>query len=243
MEFLEMLSSDANFKELLLLHGRDRRLGKLVDETKLLPGDQARLTEKINIEKKSIDLAVTEWKELEAKNNTLEKDLFQISDKIAKNKVRQLDVKKNEEYQALEMEINSLLELQSQKEDEQIEVLLKIDDARSTAELAQEKIAERVEHLEMQLEGLKRRKIQVVEEASELEIEINEARTRVPNPMLATYDRVKKIVTRAPFIAPLELQKCTGCHLKVSNDVVSNVLVEQKLTQCDQCGRIVYVER
>ena len=154
-----------------------------------------------------------------------------------------MDVKKNEEYQALEMEINSLLELQSQKEDEQIEVLLKIDDARSTAELAQEKIAERVEHLEMQLEGLKKRKIQVVEEASELEIEINEARTRVPNPMLATYDRVKKIVTRAPFIAPLELQKCTGCHLKVSNDVVSNVLVEQKLTQCDQCGRIVYVER
>ena len=225
------------------MHGRDRRLGKLVDETKLLPGDQARLTEKINIEKKSIDLAVTEWRELEAKNNTLEKDLFQISDKIARNKVRQLEVKKNEEYQALEIEINSLLELQSQKEDEQIDVLLKIDDARSIAELAQEKIAERVEHLEKQLEGLKQRKVQVVEEASELEIEINEARTRVPNPMLATYDRVKKIVTRAPFVAPLELQKCTGCHLKVSNDVVSNVLVEQKLTQCDQCGRIVYVER
>ena len=243
MEFLEMLSSNANFKELLLLHGRDRRLGKLVDETKLLPGDQARLTEKINIEKKSIDLAVTEWRELEAKNNTLEKDLFQISDKIARNKVRQLEVKKNEEYQALEIEINSLLELQSQKEDEQIDVLLKIDDARSIAELAQEKIADRVEHLEKQLEGLKQRKVQVVEEASELEIEINEARTRVPNPMLATYDRVKKIVTRAPFVAPLELQKCTGCHLKVSNDVVSNVLVEQKLTQCDQCGRIVYVER
>lgn len=225
------------------MHGRDRRLGKLIDETKLLPGDQARLTEKINIEKKSIDLAVTEWRELEAKNNTLEKDLFQISDKIARNKVRQLEVKKNEEYQALEIEINSLLELQSQKEDEQIDVLLKIDDARSIAELAQEKIAERVEHLEKQLEGLKQRKVQVVEEASELEIEINEARTRVPNPMLATYDRVKKIVTRAPFVAPLELQKCTGCHLKVSNDVVSNVLVEQKLTQCDQCGRIVYVER
>ena len=225
------------------MHGRDRRLGKLVDETKLLPGDQARLTEKINIEKKSIDLAVTEWRELEAKNNTLEKDLFQISDKIARNKVRQLEVKKNEEYQALEIEINSLLELQSQKEDEQIDVLLKIDDARSIAELAQEKIAERVEHLEKQLEGLKQRKVQMVEEASELEIEINEARTRVPNPMLATYDRVKKIVTRAPFVAPLELQKCTGCHLKVSNDVVSNVLVEQKLTQCDQCGRIVYVER
>mgnify|MGYP001995485879 CR=1 FL=1 len=45
------------------------------------------------------------------------------------------------------------------------------------------------------------------------------------------------------YIAPIEDQKCSGCNLRVSNDVVSSVLIEQKITQCDQCGRIVYIER
>ena len=61
--------------------------------------------------------------------------------------------------------------------------------------------------------------------------------------MLTSYDRVKKVVSKPPYIAPLNDQKCSGCNLRVSNDVVSSVLVEQKLTQCDQCGRIVYIER
>ena len=53
----------------------------------------------------------------------------------------------------------------------------------------------------------------------------------------------EKDSAKPPYIAPIEDQKCSGCNLRVSNDVISSVLVEQKLTQCDQCGRIVYVER
>ena len=60
--------------------------------------------------------------------------------------------------------------------------------------------------------------------------------------MLRTYDRVKKVVSGAPY-GTFERSKCSGCNLRVSNDVISTALVEQKLTQCDQCGRIVYIER
>ena len=66
-----MLSNNSDFKELLLLHGRDRRHGKLIEELKLLPDDIVRMDQKIKIESDSIDLAVSEWKELEAKNNSI----------------------------------------------------------------------------------------------------------------------------------------------------------------------------
>ena len=80
-------------------------------------------------------------------------------------------------------------------------------------------------------------------EVEQLKIEIEETRKEVEPGFLSTYDRVSKIVSRPPYMAPINDQKCTGCHLRVSNDVVSSVLVEKKITQCDQCGRIVYVER
>jgi len=238
-----MLSNSPDFQELLLLHGRDRRYGKLDEELKLLPDDIIRMDKKILTENESIELAVSEWKQLESKNNSLEKEIIEIGEKIAKSKVRQLSVKKNEEYQALESEISTLSLLQSQKEDEQIEVLVNIDDAKATAEIAQDKIALKVKDLERQKQGLEDRVAQVKIELLDLEKEIETARNQVDAEMLKTYERVKKVVARAPYLAPLKDQKCSGCNLRVSNDVISTALVEQKLTQCDQCGRIVYIER
>ena len=238
-----MLSNNPEFQELLLLHGRDRRYGKLEEELKLLPDDIKRMEKKISTENESIDLAVSEWKQLESQNNSLEKEIIEIGEKISKSKVRQLGVKKNEEYQALDNEISSLTLLQSQKEDEQIEVLVNIDDAKATAEIAQDKIVSKVKDLERQKQGFEDRIAQVKTELQDLHKEIETARTQVEAEMLKTYDRVKKVVARAPYLAPLKDQKCSGCNLRVSNDVISTALVEQKLTQCDQCGRIVYVER
>ena len=238
-----MLSNNPEFQELLLLHGRDRRYGKLEEEFKLLPDDIKRMEKRISTENESIDLAVSEWKQLESQNNSLEKEIIEIGEKISKSKVRQLGVKKNEEYQALENEISSLTLLQSQKEDEQIEVLVNIDDAKATAEIAQDKIVSKVKDLERQKQGFEDRIAQVKTELQDLHKEIETARTQVEAEMLKTYDRVKKVVARAPYLAPLKDQKCSGCNLRVSNDVISTALVEQKLTQCDQCGRIVYVER
>ena len=238
-----MLSNNSDFKELLLLHGRDRRHGKLEEELNLLPEDIQRIEKKILTEKESIDIAVSEWKELESKNNALEKEILEIGDKITKNKLRQLEVKKNEEYQALETEISSLSDLQANKEDEQIEVLVNIDDAQATALIAQDKIAQKVKELELQKVNFEERVLKIKSEIVDLEREIEEARKSVEVEMLRTYDRVKKVVSRPPFLAPLKDQKCSGCNLRVSNDVISTALVEQKLTQCDQCGRIVYVER
>ena len=238
-----MLSNSPDFQELLLLHGRDRRYGKLDEELQLLPDDIIRMDKKILTENESIELAVSEWKQLESNNNSLEKEIIEIGEKIAKSKVRQLSVKKNEEYQALESEISTLTLLQSQKEDEQIEVLVNIDDAKSTAEIAQDKIALKVKDLERQKQGLEERVAQVKIELLDLQKEIETARNQVDAEMLKTYERVKKVVARAPYLAPLKDQKCSGCNLRVSNDVISTALVEQKLTQCDQCGRIVYIER
>ena len=131
----------------------------------------------------------------------------------------------------------------SLKEDEQIEVLIKIDDARQTAKIAEEKISLKVADLEIQRNDLIQREEEVKIDIDSLRQEITVSRDDVEPPMLDVYDRTKRILTKPPYIAPIEDQKCSGCNLRVSNDVISSVLVQQQLTQCDQCGRIVYVDR
>jgi predicted nucleic acid-binding Zn-ribbon protein len=238
-----MLSSDPDFQQLLLLHSRDRRLKTLKNDLEKLPAELEYMDKKIFEEKESIRMAMEEWKTLESKNNSLEKDILSHRDQIARQRNRQLEVKKNEEYQALEHEIANLESKIDELESEQIETLDKIDDARETAEVAEKKIAQRVIELEKEREERVAFGKQAEIDVQSLETQIVETREEVEPDFLSVYDRVSKIVSRTPYMAPLEDQKCSGCHLRVSNDVVSSVLVEKKLTQCDQCGRIVYIER
>ena len=213
------------------------------NELQNLPKAMAALDHSIDIEKQSIAIATTELRTLETRNKTLEGEVTSLGEQIVRQKNKQLEVKKNEEYQALENEIANLASKVNEKEDEQIEVLIKIDDARQTAKIAEEKITLRVIDLEKQRVELDDRENELKQNIEELSQEISLSRTEVEVPMLEVYDRTKKILTKPPYIAPIEDQKCSGCNLRVSNDVISSVLVEQKLTQCDQCGRIVYVER
>jgi len=238
-----MLSNNADFKKLLLLHSRDRRNKTLHNELVNSPRVLAKLDEKIQVEKESIAIATNELRTLETRNNSLESEILSISEKIRQHRNKQLQVKKNEEYQALETEIANLISKQSEKEDEQIEVLLKIDDARETASIAEGKIAAQVTDLEKQRLELLAREDELKQDIETISREIDISRGEVESPMLEIYDRTKKVLAKPPYIAPIEEQKCSGCNLRVSNDVVSSVLIEQKITQCDQCGRIVYIER
>ena len=213
------------------------------NELKNLPKAMAALDHSIAIEKESIAIATAELRTLETRNKTLDGEITSLGEQILRQKNKQLEVKKNEEYQALENEIANLASKVNEKEDEQIEVLIKIDDARQTAKIAEEKITLRVIDLEKQRVELDDRENELKQNIEELSQEISLSRQEVEMPMLEVYDRTKKILTKPPYIAPIEDQKCSGCNLRVSNDVISSVLVEQKLTQCDQCGRIVYVER
>ena len=103
-----MLFQDPEFQKLLLLHSRDRRYQKLIEELEELPKDLARMDKKIEIERESVELAMAEWKDLETLNNTLEKEILSHNDSINRQRNKQLEVKKNEEYQALENEIANL---------------------------------------------------------------------------------------------------------------------------------------
>ena len=238
-----MLSNNSDFKKLLLVHSRDRRSHLMGQELNNIPSLIIKMESKIKLEKDTIAAATQDLRSLETQNSSIEKEINSITDQISRNKNKQLEVKKNEEYQALEKEITNLLEQQSSKEDLQIEVLVKIDGAKETAEIAKSKITEKVESLEIEKLGLIKRQKELQIETEQLASELEDARSDTEEILLKGYDRTKKVVSRPPYIAPLEEQKCTGCNLRVSNDIVSSVLVDQKLTHCDQCGRIVYCER
>jgi predicted nucleic acid-binding Zn-ribbon protein len=80
-------------------------------------------------------------------------------------------------------------------------------------------------------------------EADRIEIlaEREKLLANVPEGVIPLYNRLMK-TKDGLAIAPLRDGKCEGCHMKLIASTVMKVQTGKEIAQCEDCGRILYVE-
>jgi hypothetical protein len=222
-----------------------KRLG-LEAQVKAVPGDIALVEGKIAAEKAAIETAKQELRELETKKKLLETEIGSAETKLAKYKTQQSLVKKNDEYQALGHEIETTEKAIGDFEGQELEIMFQIDEAKKKFAAAEAVLKGNISGHEGRIAMLRERAVNLAADLKAAQAEVATARTPVGDIRLRLYDRIA--TRQQPAIVPIvHTDKCGGCHLKVSSDVVSaargkgaDPLVA--LPTCDQCGRIVYWE-
>ena len=228
-------------QKLLLLQEKDRVRLDLEARLESIPREIATNREKILREEERAREARETVAALETRRNTMEGDLEALNAKIVKYRNQQLEVKKNEEYQALEHEIETVRSAISDLEDEEIQVLVDIDTARAGQEEAEKACREGIGVLEQRIAKLEARDKESREELVAAREQVESARAAVPAEFLEVYDRLLRHV-RFPAVVPLRDKKCQGCHLKVSAGAESAARGGKEIATCDSCGRLLYFE-
>ena len=232
-------------ESLLILQDRDlKRLG-LEAQLKAVPTDIARVEQKIAAEKAAIDAAKTELRDLELKKKGLETDIGAAEEKLGRYKTQQLSIRKNEEYQALGQEINTMQAHIGELEGKELEIMYAIDEAKKKFAAAEAELKANISGHEGRIRTFREREVSLTAELKTLQADVAAARTPVGELRLRVYDRIA--VRNMPAVVAIRSGKCGGCHLKVSSEVESaargkTVDPVAQLPTCDQCGRIVYWE-
>ena len=233
-------------ESLLILQDRDtKRLG-LEAQLKGVPRDIAAVEGKIAAEKAAIESAKLELRELETKKKLLETEIGSAETKLAKYRTQQSMVKKNDEYQALGHEIETTEKTIGEFEGQELEIMYLIDEAKKKFAAAEAVLKANISGHEGRIRTLRERETNIAAELKAAQAELATARGPVGEPRLRVYDRIA--ARQQPAVVPIvHIDKCGGCHLKVSGDVVSAARGKgadplAALPTCDQCGRIVYWE-
>ncbi len=226
--------------QLLVVQDRDARRRQLEQNLAAVPNERALVEKDIATEKGAIESAKAELRELETKKKLLETEIGSTETKLAKYRTQQLGVKKNDEYQALGKEIETMSAVVSGLEGEELEVMYKIDEAKKRFAAAEAALKGDISKHEAKLATLAEREKNLAAELAEAKAAAEQARAGVPEISIRVYERVAK--RQWPVIAPLRGGKCGGCHLKVSSEAESGSRSADpaKLGICDQCGRILY---
>lgn len=231
-------------EKLLVLQDRDsKRLG-LEAQLKAVPGDIALVEKKIAGEKAAITDARAELMALESKKKLLEGEIGSVETKLGKYKTQQMQVRKNDEFQALGLEIQHTEAAIATLEGQELEVMYAIDEAKKKFAAAEALLKQNISGHEARIRTLRERETNLSAELAVAQADVAAARAPVEEPALRVYDRIA--ARQQPVCVPVRGNTCGGCHLRVSSEVESAVRgkgdAAGKLATCDQCGRIVYLD-
>lgn len=229
-------------EKLLILQDRDNRRLSFEAQLKDVPREIAAVEARISSEKTAIDTAKQELRELESHKKVLETEIGSAEEKLAKYRTQQLSVRKNDEYQALGKEIETMQGTIGGLEEKELELMYAIDEAKKKFAAAEALLKQNITGHQARIATLQEREKSLAAELQVILGEVAAARTPVDERFLRVYDRV---ATRSiPTIVAVRGNKCGGCHLKVSGEVEAAIRGkwDDKLVTCDQCGRVVYWE-
>src|SRR3954467_11450252 len=120
----------ASIPRLIELQERDNKRRTFEQQLANVPGEVAAVETRIATEKAAIEAAKAEWHGLESKKKLLDIDIKSAEEKVAKYKTQQMQVRKNDEYQALTHEIETTQTGIGTLEEQEIGIMLNIDEAK-----------------------------------------------------------------------------------------------------------------
>ena len=231
---------DTVIEKLLALQECDAHRDNVENQLERIPLEISRTEQKIQEEIAAIEAAKNAVLDLEVRRKDLDLEIKLAEEQTAKYKNQQLQVKKNEEYAALQHEINGMAEKISELEDSEIGVMLEIDEAFINAKKEEEERTGSIKDLKILISRREQHRKEFEAQLDGAISAVESAAAELDEKSLQVFHYVKKKAKRPPFVVPLENQKCTGCHLRVPNEIQGNLNKKGELVRCISCGRILY---
>lgn len=226
-------------RQLLALQECDQKIRGFEKDLKDMPRLQEHARSRLSDDEAALNKARGAVQDIEVKIKGIELDVGTRRNTIARLKDQQFATRKNEEFQALGHEVTRYENEVRKLEDQELDLMGNLEEARPPVAAAQAKLAETKKHVDEELAAIADRGKAVETRLAELKAQRAQLASEVDATTLSLYDRLMK--TKAgTAIAALIDGVCQGCHVRVVIGTVQKLKANEGITQCEQCGRVLY---
>ena len=228
-------------RALLILQDRDRRLLALAKDLEKLPQDEARAKAKLAGDHAAVARAHQALLDCELRVKKIELDAETRRTTIKRLKLQQFETRKNEEFVALGHEIVRYEKELDDFETKELEAMDEVDSFRKARQAAEATLAHTLKLVEEDLASIAQRHARTEAERLEVLAQREKLAANVPDSIMPLYVRLMK-TKDGRAVVPMRDGKCEGCHMKLIASTVMKAQSGREIAQCEDCGRILYVE-
>jgi predicted nucleic acid-binding Zn-ribbon protein len=228
-------------EKLLILQERDQKLLNAQRDLEKIPRDETTAKSRLADDTAAVTKAADAVRQCEMATHKIELDIATRRNTINRLKQQQFETRKNEEFTALGNEVIRYEKEIDQLETEELEMMEKADSLRAQLQQAESKLAKSKALVDEDLKDLQIKKEQLTIKKSELVAERSQLAAGVESDHLALYERLIKTKNGTAVVQVVN-QMCGGCHMKLVPTTLVKVTAGTELTQCENCGRILFPE-
>ncbi|MFX0539376.1 zinc ribbon domain-containing protein [Ornithinimicrobium sp. Y1847] len=227
---------------LLDLQDLDTRLNQLDHQARTLPES----TDIATLEAAEPDLEAEQVRtetavgDLQREVNRAEAAVQQVRDRVARDEARlNAGTGTAKDLQGLQRELESLARRQTVLEDEELEVMERVETAEGEAGAARTALEEHRARLTQLREVRDEKLATLTQERDEVASGRDEIVADLSDELLALYDRIR--AQTGLGAAALRQRRCDGCRLELNAVDLSRIraAAEDEVLRCEECGRIL----
>jgi len=228
-----------DLKRLIRLQTIDLDIQQLKTKIDLFPGISKSLDDKLREANALVTSAHEKVKTDQAMRKKLEGEVSGLESKISKYREQMLSVKTNEEYKALQKEIEHTQDAIRKVEDAILALMLAAETSQQEIRSAETRLKDDQQQVNQErrvLEGDHQKDVSAMQscvtERKELEAQISED-------LLPRYERVRKFRGGIGISAAKDYV-CEVCKVRIRPQVFQEIRKNDQIIACDACQRILY---
>ncbi len=227
-------------KNLLGLQSFDTELILFADLKSKRPQELEKERAVVTQARQALENLQQEIKRLKMECDRAELDLKKDQADLEKVQVALNTAKSNQEYQVLRDQIERLKERMGKAEEAILMKFSEIDRLSDDKKAAADKVAGAEKEFKVKEEELQRFLKELAERANGLEMKRAEKAQNVTPDALQVYSRILGRY-RDAALAAVENNVCQGCHMSVTTQLITQLMIGRDLIQCKNCMRILYL--
>ena len=230
---------NSDLKQLIRLQAIDLSIQELRARIDRFPGISKALDEKLRSAQAAVATAQEKAKSNQGTRKKLEGEITAAESKISKYRDQMMAVKTNEEYRALQHEIEHAQQGIRKIEDEILNLMMEAETGQSELKGAEAHLKEDQQKVNIerkQLEEENKRDLGALEGYLKERKEIDAS---VSPDLISRYERVRKL-RGGIGVAAARNEVCEICQVRIRPQVFQEIRRNDQIIACDACQRILY---